>query len=298
MPKRLQPKKFKRIVHTLKNKIVLICSVAGFCVPLQICAQSVLIEAGNFTPLYGVKPDQKEVHVKAFRLDVHPVTTQKFHEFLKAHPKWYPKKISKILADSEYLSHWEKGMYPKEEAFSPVTNISWFAAHAYCQSQGGRLPTVLEWEYVAAASETKKDASRDPKFLKKLLSWYSKPYSGKLSNVGKEKPNFWGVYDMHGLIWEWTQDFNSVFVTGDNRQDKDKVKALFCGGGALGASSKENYAAFMRYALRNSVQGKYTLINLGFRCAYDRDVIPRESGESILFPLLDTSYFSLRIFFI
>ena len=74
---------------------------------------------------------------------------------------------------------------------------------------------------------------------------------------------------MHGVVWEWVYDFNSSFVTGDNRQDKDKLKDLFCGAGGEGAQDRINYAAFMRYALRSSLKASYKLMNLGFRCAYD-----------------------------
>ena len=150
-----------------------------------------------------------------------------------------------------------------------MTYVSWFAANAYCESMGGKLPEVLEWEYVAAASSLKKDATRDDDFVNLLLSWYSKPFQfEKLKEVGNSKPNFWGVYDMHSLIWEWNYDFNSVFVTSDSRQDKDVLKSLFCGAGGLGAANKKNYAAFMRYALRSSLKAHYTLGNLGFRCVY------------------------------
>ena len=79
----------------------------------------------------------------------------------------------------------------------------------------------------------------------------------------------WGVYDMHGLVWEWVEDFNSVFVSGDNRRDGEDLKNMFCGAGSFSAEDKANYAAFMRYALRSSLKGAYTTENLGFRCAYN-----------------------------
>ena len=124
---------------------------------------------------------------------------------------------------------------------------------------------------MAAASATQRDASRDPVFVQQLLKWYGKPSGGpgQLSDVGKGQPNIWGVYDMHGLVWEWNADFNSVFVIGDNRREGEELKSLFCGAGAESATDKANYAAFMRYALRNSLKGHYTTANLGFRCAYD-----------------------------
>ena len=79
---------------------------------------------------------------------------------------------------------------------------------------------------------------------------------------------------MHGLVWEWTADFNSVFVSGDNRRGGDKQTNLFCGAGAENSTDRANYAAYVRYALRSSLQAKFTSENLGFRCAYDREVKP------------------------
>lgn len=232
--------------------------------------QSVPITGGSFAPLYGLEKDQKSVSVASFRIDTYPVTHQNFFKFTKAHPEWKPSHPLVLLADKEYLKDWKSEGPSRKIKNVPVTYVSWFAAQDYCVAQGGRLPTVLEWEYVAAASETKKDASQDKEFIEKLLQWYSKPVQeGKISKIGKTKPNIWGVYDLHGGIWEWVYDFNSVFVTGDNRQDKDNLKDLFCGFGAAGAQNRANYAAFMRYALRNSLKGNYTLMNLGFRCAYD-----------------------------
>ncbi len=242
--------------------------IVGFV--MSVVLHSVLIEGGTFTPLYGLDKDQQSMTVSSFRMDPYPVTNQEFFKFTKSHFKWQPGQPSSLLADKDYLSHW-KGKRPSRKLENvPVTYVSWFAAHDYCAAQKGRLPTVLEWEYVASASETKKDASQDKEFIEKLLQWYSKPTEdGKISRIGQGKPNIWGVYDLHGVVWEWTHDFNSVFVTGDNRQDKDKLKNLFCGFGGQGAQNRSNYAAFMRYALRNSLKGNYTLMNLGFRCAYD-----------------------------
>lgn len=86
--------------------------------------------------------------------------------------------------------------------------------------------------------------------------------------MGAHKPNFYGVSDMHGLVWEWTSDFNSVFINGDNRQDGDKSSGMVCGAGATGSNSREDYAAFMRYAMRSSLQAQFAQPNVGFRCAY------------------------------
>jgi len=235
----------------------------------QTFPQQAVIQGGKFEPLYDSREKPLPVKVRSFKLDTVPVTNSDFLRFISENPTWSKEKVTPLFADDHYLEFLEtkKGALSNEELNAPVTYVSWFAAQAYCKSKGSRLPSVLEWEYAGAASEIKKNASKDPEFVQSLLAWYGKPSGGRLASVRKERPNAWGVYDMHGLVWEWVSDFNSVFVAGDNRREGDDLKNIFCASGALSANDKANYAAFMRYALRSSLMGNYALGNLGFRCA-------------------------------
>ena len=88
-----------------------------------------------------------------------------------------------------------------------------------------------------------------------------------LPRVGNGRPNFLGVHDLHGLVWEWTSDFNSAMITGDAREDSGLDRQLFCGAGSLNASDRANFAAFMRFGFRSSLRASYAIHNLGFRCA-------------------------------
>jgi len=144
----------------------------------------------------------------------------------------------------------------------PVTNVSWFAANAYCVSKGKRLPTIDEWEFAGLASATQKDGSAEPGYNRTILDWYADGGRNGLHDIGKNKPNYWGVYDMHGLIWEWTEDFNSSQLSAGSSNTQ-----MFCSGASVGSSDPSNYAAFLRYGIRTSLQSKYVLNNLGFRCA-------------------------------
>ncbi len=142
-----------------------------------------------------------------------------------------------------------------------------FAAEAYCRSLGARLPTWNEWEYAAAADETRVDARRDPAWRERILRWYARPSHTPLPRVGLQAPNVYGVQDLHGLVWEWVEDASSLMVDSDNRTQGDPDKGKFCGAGALSMDDRENYAVLMRVAMLSSLEGRDTTANLGFRCA-------------------------------
>lgn len=230
----------------------------------------VRIPAGVYEPLYRNEPKRD---VPAFFLDEVPVTNAGYLEFVRANPKWRRSSALKLFTDAQYLDHWqgdlELGDPAKVRPDGPVTNVSWFAARAYARWRGKRLPTLAEWEMAAAASETKASGKDDSEHYAKILAWYAKPTRHPLPAVSSAPRDFHGVRGLHGLVWEWVEDFNTALVTGESRADAGLERNLFCGAGAAGASDFRDYAAFMRYAFRSSLQAKYSVPNLGFRCAAD-----------------------------
>lgn len=227
------------------------------------------VKGGEFLPLYG---NGQRVKINDFLMDVYPVTNQQFLEFVKENPRWRRSQVKRLFADANYLNLWRGDLDFGEKILpdSPVTNVSWYAAKNYCECQGKRLPTVDEWEYAAMASKTLPDAREEESYNQFILSWYETPdtYDNK---IGETFKNYWGIYDLHGLVWEWTLDFNSVMVSGESRKGSTGDNNLFCGGAAVGASDLMNYAAFMRYAFRGSMEANYSVKNLGFRCVKDLD---------------------------
>jgi len=226
----------------------------------------VYIKGGAYVPLYG--NDSSRVVVNDFLLDIYPVTRAEYLNFVKNNPEWTKSAVKRIFADGNYLISWKDDytLNQKISGSAPITNVSWFAAKNYCKAQGKRLPTIDEWEFAAMADETRIDARPDSLYNQYILSWYETPKAFN-KEIGSTFKNIWGVYDLHGLVWEWTQDFNSVLLSGESRKDVDADRNLFCGSGSIGATDLMNYAAFMRYAFRGSIKANYSVKNLGFRCA-------------------------------
>lgn len=242
----------------------------GPAVPLNGMA---LVPTGVYRPLFRRENSPKETTVNSFCLDVCPVTNGDFLEFVRENPQCRRSHMKRLFADEGYLKHWAGDLDLGPEAArvmrQPVTCVSWFAAKAYAAWRGKRLPTVAEWEYVAGAGFSRTDGRNDTEFAQAINRWYSTPAPEALPAAGSGKPNFYGIHDLHGLIWEWTSDFNSAMVTGDARGDTGLERQLFCGAGSQGASDRGNFPAFMRFGFRSSLKAGYTVHNLGFRCAKD-----------------------------
>jgi formylglycine-generating enzyme required for sulfatase activity len=226
----------------------------------------VRIEGGTYQPFLRTT-GQSRIRVSPFFLDRHAVTNAEYLDFVKANPSWARSKVSPLFADHHYLSHWAGDFQVGDKRLlqSPVTNVSWFAAKAYCQWKGKRLPSMEEWEFAAASPPAGETGTERLSAI--ILDWYSRPNPSILPHVGSTFTNQLGLADMHGLIWEWVYDFNAVMLPSS--QGAGSRANFFCAAGALNTTNKEDYAAFMRYAFRESLQGAYCIPNLGFRCAMD-----------------------------
>lgn len=222
----------------------------------------VTLPGGTWRPFYPGKDEPEAYEVAAFQLEAHAVTNRQYLAFVKANPEWRRSQVPSLFADSQYLAHWPDDLHHPEGAEEvPVTNVSWFAARAYANWIGRRLPTIAEWELAAAGS--------GPRAASEILAWYSSPSPAVPLPIGSGMPNEFGAHDMHGLIWEWVDNFNEALITGESRADSGLERDLFCGSGSVGAADPSDYASFMRYAFRGSLQAGFCVKNLGFRCALD-----------------------------
>ena len=231
------------------------------------------IPATRFVSVIETEPNAKPVDIPAYAMRTEPVTNAEFLAFVTAHPDWRRDRVPSVFAESRYLGHWQAPDQLGTDALpaQPVTQVSWFAAQAYCESEQARLPTWLEWERAAAASDTVADARGDAAWRQRMLDWYAKPSRGALASIGGEA-NLFGLRDLHGLIWEWVDDYAAMMVTADSRDQNDPDRLKFCGAAAMSLRDRDNYALLMRIAMLSSLKAADTTTNLGFRCV-------RETGE-------------------
>ena len=94
----------------------------------------------------------------------------------------------------------------------PVRRVTWLDAVAYCkwlsqrEAKTIRLPSEAEWEYACRASSHQNYCFGNDESLLDQSAWYKNNAQGTTHDIGSKKPNAWGIYDMHGNIWEWTLD--------------------------------------------------------------------------------------------
>jgi len=156
--------------------------------------------------LFSAEVPRHIVIMDSFYLDRYEVTNAQFKKFIEKNPRWRQDRIPARYHNGNYLSHWNSNSYPKEKANHPVANVSWYAAVAYCQWAGKRLPTEAEWEYAARGG-----------LVGKTFPWGDEPvdksrvnYGGSgiegTTPVGSYPANGYGLFDMAGNVWEYLAD--------------------------------------------------------------------------------------------
>lgn len=171
----------------------------------------VLIPAGEFLMGTNEAPDPEvpliegpihTVFVDAFFMDVYEVTNADYLKFVLANPEWQKGNVQE---DIFYLEHWNGNDFPLWKADHPVTHVNWYAAMAYAQWVGKRLPTEAEWEYAARGGLVGKKFPWGDEDIDETRANYDFT-AGGTTPVGKYPSNGYGLYDMAGNVCEWCLD--------------------------------------------------------------------------------------------
>ena len=170
----------------------------------------VLIPAGQFQMGSNDEDAQNDeqpvhtVHIDAFFMDEHEVTNLEYKEFLLENPRWQKSRIDKRFHSGIYLDNWSGNHHPSGKADHPVVHVSWYAAMAYAEWAGKRLPTEAEWEYAARGGLA---GQKYP--WGNTISAADANYGehvGDTTPVGEYAANGYGLSDMAGNVWEWCLD--------------------------------------------------------------------------------------------
>ena len=167
----------------------------------------VLIPAGEFqmgSEDEEADPDEQPIHtvyLDAFYIDAYEVTNVEYQKFILENPVWSKANIEERFHDGAYLKNWNGNDYPRGKGYHPVTHVSWYAAMAFAQWEGKRLPTEAEWEKAARGGLVgAKYVWGDTKDLTQLNDGIG------TTVVGKYPANGYGLYDMAGNVDDWCLD--------------------------------------------------------------------------------------------
>ena len=172
--------------------------------------QMIMVPAGDFqiesndSNAEVSKNPMRTTYVDEFYIDIYPVTNAQYKKFVDENPEWQKERISSKYYHCNYLQHWNRNNYPHSKGDHPVTYVSWYAAMAYAQWTGKRLPTESEWEKAARGGLTGLEYPWG-NLIDSNKANYGREFEGT-TPVGHYVANSYGLYDMVGNVWEWCFD--------------------------------------------------------------------------------------------
>ena len=239
--------------------------------PAVAAADYVNIPGGVFVSALAIDGAAARIAIKSFAMRVEPVTNAEYLDFARTHADWRRGQVPPLFAGPQYLAVWRGPLTlgPDARPEQPVTGVSWFAARAYCASEQARLPNWYEWESVAAAAATRRDARQDPARNQDILDAIQAATGNRPGRIGQRPANVWGVRDLNRLLWEWTGDYAAMFPNADARVPGAGASLALCGGSALAFADKNQFALMMRVAALTALKPADDAPRVGFRCVRD-----------------------------
>ena len=243
----------------------------------------VLIPAGEFEMgSHTGNNNERPVHtvyLDAFYMDIYEVTNAQYKIFVDANPQWQKDNIPEEYHDGVYLRLWDGNTYPEGKANHPVVYVSWYAAMAYAEWAGKRLPTEAEWEKAARGGLVRKPyPSGDT--IDATRANYGRHFNTPIA-VGQYPPNGYGLYDMAGNISEWCLDEydpdfyatsapKNPFSKGKRQATINDFKKVQEKERVLRGGCWSDNGLLLQVSYRDWGPQNYTSVFRGFRCVKDK----------------------------
>jgi formylglycine-generating enzyme required for sulfatase activity len=236
------------------------------------CPDMVVLAGGSFKMGSNENDSEKPVHevkIKPFAIGKFEVTVGQYLQCVSEgsckQPEWLESGSQYNINTGNDDYYKEKGMSENNKNHA-IVGVSWNDATKYAQwlskktAKKYRLPTEAEWEYAARANTSTKWSFGDNESDLKDYAWYRDNSDSKVHEVGQKKPNGFGLFDMHGNVWEWTCSDKENYSENNHLKcsnNNDAIKSLRGG-------SWDNDADGCRSAYRSGSLS-YGGINSGFR---------------------------------
>jgi formylglycine-generating enzyme required for sulfatase activity len=237
---------------TWKTKAIITPEIAMISIP----AGTFLM--GSPSGESGRNEDEQQVQVTldSFRMSATEITFGQFDLFCEATGREKPDD-----------NGWGRGN-------RPVVNVNWHDAVAFAEWVGGRLPTEAEWEYACRAGSTTSyntgatitTHQANYNGTKPPIDTIAGDYRRNTLPVGTFAPNHWGLYDMHGNVWEWCHDWYDLYPKKPATNPQGPVTGtakVFRGGGWYSG------AHLLRSARRYNLNPDFSYNFVGFRIVQD-----------------------------
>jgi len=268
-------------IHVPKGEFVMGSSLEDIPFLTQLCEKDCRTKTGDLMgdvealrlcrgqckpEMFSNEGPSRRVHLDAYYIGKYLVTNSQYQDFIRATDRPAPKNESRAK-----YTLWKGNTFPEFLRNHPVINVSWYDARAYCRWAGGRLPTEAEWEKAARGP----DGLRYPwgnETPTPSHSNYGKPWSGTktLTPVGhfEKGKSPYGVYDMSGNVWQWTNDWYAehYYKTSplDNPKGPKRGRNKTVRGG-----SWINIPAVIHSASRVGYDPLNRIYDIGIRCVKD-----------------------------
>jgi formylglycine-generating enzyme required for sulfatase activity len=243
--------------------------------------------AWYFDRVLSEAPRHRVKLTKPFYLGVYHVTQREYEKVMGVNPSaftWRQRDGSAFeppllegetksrRVDATMVANKDTGRYP-------VETVSWDDVMEFCRrlsllpaeraTKGAyRLPTEAEWEYACRAGTTTRWYCGDDEGGLIECAWFIKNAAGMTHPVGEKKPNAWGLYDMHGNVWQWCADwFNAAYYKQLSLSEPAGPPA---GSIRVLRGGCRNNSSFCRSAFRNSSGPTNRFQNFGFRVVVER----------------------------
>ena len=214
-----------------------------------------------------------------------PVHTVKIDSFLLSTFEITQDQYQRVMGENPSLM--------KDDSTRPVDQVSWIDAVNFCNRlsrlagfdpcyspssrncdfnrNGFRLPTEAEWEYACRAGTSTRYNTGDSEQALSRAGWYIGNSRGTTHPIGLKVPNAWGLYDMHGNVWEWCNDY---FIEYSKSEANNPTGPRYGDSKVLRGGGWHFPAAGCACAYRHRGQPSYKLSFVGFRVAR-RQMPPR-----------------------